>query len=67
MPAEQIEFIVDTKCGRHFQWSATDYESLLRDLHFRDYTPTFVMPYEEFLEQMEIGKSFIERELKESA
>lgn len=62
-----VEFIVDTECGRHFCWSALDYESLLLDVHYWGYKPTFIMPYEEFLQQMEDAKMHIERELKESA
>lgn len=42
------EFIVDTTCGRHFCWSAADYDSLLRSLTYRDYKATFIMPKEEY-------------------
>jgi hypothetical protein len=63
----EIEFIVDTECGRHFCWSAPDYEGLINSLHYRGYKPTFIMPYEEYLLQMEDAKLHIERELKESA
>lgn len=62
-----IEFIVDTECGRHFCWSAPDYEGLVNALHYRGYKPTFIMPYEEFLEQMDNGRTYLEREMKESA
>jgi hypothetical protein len=63
----ETEFIVDTECGRHFCWSAPDYEYLVRKIHDRGYRATFIMPYEEYLQQMEIAKLHIERELKESA
>lgn len=64
---QPIEFIVDTECGRHFCISAVDYDSLIRSLHRDMYKPTFIMPYDEFLEQMENGRVYLERELKETA
>jgi poly-beta-hydroxyalkanoate depolymerase len=65
------EFIVDTECGRHFCWSAPDYEYLVRKIHDRGYKATFIKPYEEYLAEMELAAEFMkreeERELKESA
>lgn len=73
----QVEYIVDTKCGRHFSWSAVDYDSLLRDLHYRGYTPTFIKPLTEYESEIlakeaqeDLMHQFrleLERELKESA
>jgi hypothetical protein len=58
------EFIVDTTCGRHFCWSAHDYESLILSLTHRGYTPTFIMPLVEY-EALEQPQK--ERELKPTA
>ncbi|WP_178381957.1 hypothetical protein [Paenibacillus sp. P32E] len=44
----ETQWIVDTTCGRHFQWSAPDYDFLLRDLQFRGYKATFIMPKDEY-------------------
>ncbi|OKP81600.1 hypothetical protein A3842_10995 [Paenibacillus sp. P3E] len=60
------EFIVDTTCGRHFQWSAPDYESLLQSLLFRGYKAKFIMPLAEYNE-LTAFREEVERELKESA
>jgi hypothetical protein len=65
MPAE-TQYIVDTECGRHFQWSAPDYDFLLRDLQFRGYTAKFIMPLTEYNE-LTAFREEAERELKESA
>ncbi|NJJ38580.1 hypothetical protein [Paenibacillus apii] len=59
-----VEYIVDTTCGRHFCWSATNYSNLLLSLQDNGYTPTFIMPKEEY-DALEQAKE--ERELKESA
>ncbi|MNT79985.1 hypothetical protein D3C72_2193850 [compost metagenome] len=65
MQAEPIEFIVDTTCGRHFCWSASNYDSLIISLKDRGYTPTFIMPREEYeARERAIEK---ERELKHPA
>lgn len=37
------EYIVNTKCGRHFQWTATSFESLFRELYERGYEASFAM------------------------
>ncbi|KWX71578.1 hypothetical protein AMQ84_27000 [Paenibacillus riograndensis] len=68
---QPIEYYVVTTCCRNFVWSALDYDSLLLSLHFRGYTPTFIMPYEEYLAEMELADEYLkreeERELKEPA
>lgn len=58
------EFIVDTTCGRHFCWSDTDYDSLLRSLTYRGYQATFIMPKAEYDALHQPEK---ERELKPTA
>lgn len=63
MPAESIEWRVETECGRLFVWSAPNYDYLLRDLHERGYKPTFIKPYDEFLAEIEMAKAWV----KESA
>jgi len=65
MPADE-QWIVDTTCGRHFQWSAPDYESLLQSLHFGGYKAKFIMPLTEYNE-LTAFRTELERELKESA
>lgn len=51
--AKVIEFRVITKCKRNFVWAATDYDDLLRQLIEKGYTPTFIMPNEEYVELYE--------------
>lgn len=48
MPAETTDFYVATKCGRTFGWSAVDYSSLIRELHEKNYVPTFIQPMSEY-------------------
>jgi len=54
--AELVEYIVETKCGRRFAWSAPGLDTLFRDMQERKYEVTFVKPMQEY-----------EMELKESA
>lgn len=71
------EFVVITACGRRMDRQAFDYESLIRDLHFRGLKPVFIQPLSEYEaeihakeEQERLNhelKEEIERELKESA
>lgn len=49
--AELVEYKVETKCGRNFAWSACGLDQLFRDMHERNYTVTFVMPYKEYEER----------------
>jgi hypothetical protein len=73
----ETEFIVDTECGRHFCWSAPDYEFLVRRIHERGYKATFIMPLTEYEAEilakesqedlMHEFRTELERELKESA
>jgi len=65
MPADE-QWIVDTTCGRHFQWSAPDYDYLVRKIHDRGYKAKFIMPLAEYNE-LTAFREEIERELKESA
>lgn len=55
--APTIDFMVDTKCGRHFRWSATDMHSLFRELQEKGYVAEKVLTMEEYKAE----------ELKESA
>lgn len=48
MQAELTEFYVVTDCGRTFSWSEHDYDSLIRDLHFRGYKPVYIKPMTEY-------------------
>lgn len=48
MQAELIEYRVVTACGRIFAWSEHDYDSLIRDLHFRGYKPVYIKPMSEY-------------------
>lgn len=48
---ELVEYLVLTECGRRFAWSALGYDQLFRDMHERNYTVTFVMPYKEYEER----------------
>lgn len=69
---ELVEYLVITKCGRRFCWSATDLNSLFRDMHERNYTVSFVMEYHLFKQlesnpNKEIIMRAYERELKHTA
>ncbi|MEK5439358.1 MULTISPECIES: hypothetical protein [Paenibacillus] len=74
---ELMQFMVDTKCGRHFQRAAVNYENLLRDLQDKGLVATFIMElseYEAEIAAKEAQEELIyqwtlelERELKESA
>lgn len=76
MPVDE-QWIVDTTCGRHFQWSAPDYDYLLRELQFNGYKAKFIMPLTEYEAEilakkaqedlMHEFRTELERELKESA
>lgn len=71
------QWIVDTTCGRHFQWSAPDYEYLVRKIHDRGFQAKFIMPLTEYEAEilakeaqedlMHEFRTELERELKESA
>lgn len=86
MPAEpysrfpqptDIDWIVDTKCGRHMGWPAANEADLRRTLEYYGYTPTFLQPMTEYEaeilakeQQEDLMHEFrteIEREMKESA
>ena len=47
--AKLTEYRVITKCKRNFVWAASDYDILLRKLFEKGYTPTFIMPNEEYV------------------
>ena len=75
--APQTDYLVLTKCGRRFAWSACDMDSLFRDLQFNNYEATFVKPMSEYEAEIEAKEqqealmhefhTELERELKESA
>ncbi|KKO51110.1 hypothetical protein [Paenibacillus sp. DMB20] len=48
MQAELTEYYVVTQCGRTFGWSDTDFDSLIRSLHFSGYTPVYIKPMSEY-------------------
>lgn len=74
---ELVDYLVITKCGRRFAWSACDLESLFIDLHFRGYVAEFVQLMSEYEAEIEAKEQQedlmhefrveLERELKESA
>lgn len=69
-PAPSIEWYVETTCGRLFCWSAVDMESLFLALHDRNLKARTVMTWaehEELQAEIEMSKSYLEREMKEPA
>lgn len=77
MPADTIDYLVLTKCGRRFGWAAPNLDRLFRDMIERNYTVTFVQPMSEYEAEivakeaqedlMHEFRTELERELKESA
>lgn len=60
----QVEYHVETECGRNFCWSANDMEHLFRQLHDRCYRATRVLLQSEYeAEQEELRR--IQSKLKE--
>ena len=45
--APTIEYLVDTTCGRHMAWAATDMNDLFRQLQERGYVATRVQTMDE--------------------
>ncbi|MEK4488308.1 hypothetical protein NYE44_01475 [Paenibacillus sp. FSL L8-0493] len=69
-PAPSIQFYFTTECGRNFQWAAVSMDSLLREVTEKGLRIKEVrtMDEQKALEaSIELGKAYIERELKESA
>jgi len=54
MPVNQVtEFMVQTECGRLFGWSATDEESLRREMKEKGYRIIDVQP----MKELELNKT----------
>lgn len=69
-PAQSIQFYLMTECGRIFQWAAVDLESLLIRIHEKGYRAKEIRTMDEQREleaTIEMGRAYIERELKETA
>ncbi len=60
-----VEYLVLTKCGRRFAWSAPSLDTLFRDMQARNYVVTYITTMEEFNAMSDVEK--VEVELRYAA